>query len=187
MLRFKILASVVPLTAARAGPFPSGHPCIGRAVETVEIRSAPWHADLHVSFTDDFRLATFRVAIPDNAATADFAVLDDIDAPEGSACEAIPATRSIVGSSHRSTSSSVSYLSHGAGPADYRIFGAQGRGPDRGCPWRAYAPCRIALQRSVSASLTMFSSRRGQPRGFKHFARSPPHRRQSKCAVAMAN
>jgi len=88
----------------------------------VEIRSAPWHADLHVSFTDDFRLATFRVAIPDNAATADFAVVDDIDAPEGSACEAIPATRSIVGSSHRSTSSSVSYLSHGAGPADYRIF-----------------------------------------------------------------
>ena len=71
MLRFKVLVSAVPLIVAaivaRVEFFPSPRPCIAVDAGTVEIASAPWHADLHVSFTDDPRLATVRVAIADNA------------------------------------------------------------------------------------------------------------------------
>jgi hypothetical protein len=106
MLRFKILALVVPLAIAavfaRGGWSVSPHPCIDVGNESVEIASIPWHADLHVSFTDDPAAATVRVQILDSAEAADFAVVDDIDnpkigapvtgAPESGACEATAAT-----------------------------------------------------------------------------------------------
>ena len=126
MLRFKILVSVVPLIAAailaRAELFPSIRPCIALGVETVQITAAPWHADLHVSFTDDPARATVRVAISDNAETADFAVVDDVDALEEEACEATPATQLVAISAYPSDSAPVIYLTRDGGPADYRIF-----------------------------------------------------------------
>jgi hypothetical protein len=135
MLRFKLLVSVVPLIAtamyARAELFPSKRPCIALGAETVQIVSAPWHADLQVSFTDDPALATVRVAISDNAEAADFAVVDDVDALEDEACETTPATRLVAISAHRSASAPVIYLSHDDGRADYRIFVRSKRFSDR--------------------------------------------------------
>jgi hypothetical protein len=126
MLRFKILVSVVPLVVAailaRVEFFPGPHPCIALGSGTVEIASAPWHADLHVSFTDDPRLATVRVAITDNAEAADFAVVDDVDNLDDSACQATPATQFIAISTRAAAASPVIYLSHEGGPADYRVF-----------------------------------------------------------------
>ena len=130
MLRLKILASVVPLVIAavfaRGGWLPGPHPCIAVGDAAVEIASVPWHADLHVSFTDDPAAATVRVQITDSAEAADFAVVDDIDrletgAPETGACEATSATLWVSVSSGRSGSAPVIYLSKD-GPADYRIF-----------------------------------------------------------------
>lgn len=124
-LRFTILASAVPLIAGAvlAGTefFDSPRPCIALGDETLEIGSAPWHADLHVSFTDNPALATVRVAETDNAADADFAVVDDADENEENACEVTPATHFIAVSAQPTPSAPVIYLSH-AGPADYRIF-----------------------------------------------------------------
>lgn len=126
MLRFKILVSVIPLIAAAILAliefFPSPRPCVALGSGTVEIASAPWHADLHVSFTDDPRLATIRVAISGNAAAADFAVVDDIETVDDKACEATPATQFVAISTRRDGDMPVIYLSHGDGPADYRIF-----------------------------------------------------------------
>jgi hypothetical protein len=130
MLRFKILASVVPLAIvavfARGGWSPGPHPCIAVGAASVEIASVPWHADLHVSFTDDPATATVRVQMTENAEAADFAVVDDIDgpetgAPETGACEAGAATLSVAVSARGSGSAPVIYLSND-GPADYRIF-----------------------------------------------------------------
>ena len=135
MLRFKILASVVPLVIAavfaRGGWSPGPHPCIAVGDASVEIASVPWHADLHVSFTDDPAAATVRVQILESAEAADFAVVDDVDnpetgapetgAPETGACEATAATLSVAVSASRSGSAPVIYLSKD-GPADYRIF-----------------------------------------------------------------
>jgi hypothetical protein len=81
----------------------------------------PWHADLHVAFTDDPALATVRVQISESAEAADFAVVDDIDNAETSACEANPATRFVAVSVNPTASGPVIYLTHD-GPADYRIF-----------------------------------------------------------------
>jgi hypothetical protein len=85
MLRLKILVSAVPLMAAailaRVELVPSQRPCIAIGTDTLQITSAPWHADLHVSFTDDPALATVRVAFTDRAETADFAVIDDAEEP----------------------------------------------------------------------------------------------------------
>ena len=71
MLRFKMLVSVVPLVVAailaRVEFFPSARPCIALGAGNLEIGSAPWHADLHVSFTDDPRLATVRIVGSDVA------------------------------------------------------------------------------------------------------------------------
>ena len=130
MLRFKILASVVPLVFvavfARGGWSPAPHPCIAIGDASVEIASLPWHADLHVSFTDDPAAATVRVQISESAEAADFAVVDDVDssetgAPETGACETSAATLSVAVSASRSGSAPVIYLSKD-GPADYRIF-----------------------------------------------------------------
>jgi hypothetical protein len=133
MLRFKILVPAVPLIVAaivaRFEFFPSNPPCIPLGSTTVEIASAPWHADLHVSFTDDPKLATVHVAISDNAEAADFAVVDDGNAADGNACEATPATQFIAISAR--DGAAVIYLSHAEGPADYRIFVRSQRFTDR--------------------------------------------------------
>jgi len=128
MLRLKILASVVPLAIAavfaRGGWSPGPHPCIAVGDATVEIASVPWHADLHVSFTDDPAAATVRVQILESDEAADFAVVDDspeTGAPETGACEATAATLSVAVSAGRAGSAPVIYLSKD-GPADYRIF-----------------------------------------------------------------
>ena len=126
MVRFKILASAVPLIVAAvfargelgAGP----RPCIATGDGSVQLAPGPWHADLHVAFTDDPALATVRVQLSETAEAADFAVVDDIDSPEASACEATPATRLIAISANPSVSGAVIYLTPD-GPADYRIFG----------------------------------------------------------------
>src|ERR1700716_1309892 len=92
MLRFKILASVVPLVAlavlARGGLLPGPRPCIAVGDSPVQIAAVPRQADLHVSFPDDPSLATVRVQISDSAEAADFVVIDDIDSSEAGACPA---------------------------------------------------------------------------------------------------
>jgi len=125
MLRYKVLVSVIPLIAAilaRIEFFPADRPCIAVATGTVQLATAPWHADLQVSFTDDPRLATVRVAVSDNAATADFAVIDGADTTEENACAATAATQFVAISSRPSAASPIIFLSRDDGPADYRIY-----------------------------------------------------------------
>ncbi len=135
MLRFKFLVSAVPLFVAailaRVEFFPGSRPCIALGSETVEIAPAPWHADLHVSFTDDPRLATVRVAVSDNAASADFAVIDGADGAEENACAATEDTQFVAISRSPSATSPVIFLSHDDGPADYRIFVQSNRFTER--------------------------------------------------------
>jgi hypothetical protein len=125
MLRFKILASAVPLLVAaffaRGGLLPGPHPCIAISNTSVEIAALPWHADLHVAFTNDPTAATVRVQITESADAADFALVDDADTAETGACEANPAMRAVSISETAGTGMPVIYLSH-EGPADYRIF-----------------------------------------------------------------
>jgi hypothetical protein len=125
MLRFKILASAVPLLIvaafARGGFLPGSRPCITVADTSVEIASVPWQARLHVSFTDDPALATVRVQILDSAEAADFAVVDDVESAEAGACEANAATKLVAISATSTAGAPVIYLSPD-GPADYRIF-----------------------------------------------------------------
>ena len=127
MLRFKFLVSVVPLVAAaifaRVEFFPSARPCIALGAGNLEIGSAPWHADLHVSFTDDPRLATVRVAITDDAESADFALVDDADnTDDNNACDTTPATQYVAIAAHASNAAPVIYLTHDDAAADYRIY-----------------------------------------------------------------
>ena len=125
MLRFKILASAVPLIVvavfARGGLLPGPRPCITIADTSVQIASVPWQAQLHVSFTSDPAAATVRVQISDSAEAADFVVVDDADSTETGACEANAATRFVAISANPATGAPVIYLSPD-GPADYRIF-----------------------------------------------------------------
>ena len=125
MLRFKILASAVPLILAgvfaRSELLPGARPCIEIGETSVQIGSAPWHADLHVGFTDDPAAATVRVQLVESAETADFAVVDGADEFEATSCRAGGATRFVSISSKPSPSEPVIYLSQD-GAADYRIF-----------------------------------------------------------------
>ena len=125
MLRFKILASVVPLAVAavfaRAEILPGPRPCIEVGGAAMQIASIPWLAQLHVSFTDDPGLATVRVQISDSAEAADFTVIDDIDDSEAGACESNAVPQLISISRSPSTSDPVIYLTHD-GPSDYRVY-----------------------------------------------------------------
>ena len=125
MLRFKILASVVPLIVAAVfarDEFSTGsRPCIAIGGASVQIASLPWQAQLQVSFTSDPSTATVRVQLSESAGAADFAVVDDVDSREAGACEASGATRWVAISASPSATAPVIYLSQD-GPADYRIF-----------------------------------------------------------------
>jgi hypothetical protein len=125
MLRFKVLASVVPLAVAavfaRGELLPGPHPCIAAGDAEVQIASMPWQAELHVSFTNDPALATVRVQIADSAEAADFAMVDDVDSSEAGACETTAATRFVAISANPSVAAPVIYLSQD-GPADYKVF-----------------------------------------------------------------
>ena len=125
MLRFKFLASAVPLllvaVLARGGLLPGPRPCIAVGETSLQIASEPWHADLHVSFTDDPAAATVRVQLTDSAEAADFVVIDDVDSAEADACEASPATQWVAISTEADSHAPVIYLSPD-GPADYRIY-----------------------------------------------------------------
>src|SRR5579871_1705259 len=125
MLRLKILASVVPLLiaafAARGSLLAGAHPCIAIANTSVELASLPWNADLHVAFTEDPTAATVRVQITEDAQAADFAIVDDADTAETSACETNLGMRAISISDTAARGAPIIYLSH-EGPADYRIF-----------------------------------------------------------------
>ena len=133
MLRLKILASAVPLLVAavfaRGDFLPGARPCIAIGEGSVQIAALPWQASLHVSFTRDPALATVRVQLTDNAAAADFAVIDDIDdidSAEANGCEVNAATRFVAISATSAASEPVIYLSPD-GPADYRVFVASKR------------------------------------------------------------
>ena len=67
MLRFKILASALPLIVAaafaRGELLPGPRPCITLGEASVQIAELPWQAQLHVSFTSDPAAATVRVQI----------------------------------------------------------------------------------------------------------------------------
>jgi len=130
MLRLKILASALPLMVAavfaRGDILPGARPCIAVGEGSVQLATLPWQAQSHVSFTRDPARATVRVQITDDAATADFAVLDDADGTEADGCAANAATRFVAISATSSASEPVIYLSPD-GPADYRIFVASKR------------------------------------------------------------
>ncbi len=125
MLRFGILASVVPLAVAamfaRGELLPGPRPCIEISGASLQIAALSWQAQRHVSFTGDPGLATVRVQISDSAEAADFTVIDDIDSAETGACESNAPPQLVAISTSPSGSDPVIYLSKD-GPADYRIF-----------------------------------------------------------------
>src|SRR5260370_35284161 len=126
MLRFKSLASAVPLIVAAVfarGEFSiSSRPCIAIGGASVQITAAPWQAQLQVSFTSDPSIATVRVQISESAGAADFALVDDVDSAEAGACAANAATRLVAISATPQLSAPVIYLSSD-GPAAHRIVG----------------------------------------------------------------
>src|SRR5262249_62279578 len=90
MLRFRILASVVPLAVAaflaRGELFADASPCIAVADTSVQLTSLPWQPSLHVSFTSNPAKATVRVQVIDSAEAADFAAIDGASRAERGAC-----------------------------------------------------------------------------------------------------
>ena len=165
---------------------------------SVQIASVPWHADLHVSFTDDPALATVRVQLSDSADAADFAVIDDADSSGAGSCAANPATRLVSISASPSADAPVIYLSSrrpgrlpdlraledlhrarcgGAGRRRRRRTSPAGR---RGALTLSFLTRCLDANRHplrsttpcVNLALTTFSSPRATPRGRKQFARS---------------
>ncbi|MVT52939.1 hypothetical protein GPL17_20905 [Bradyrhizobium yuanmingense] len=125
MLRFKFLASAVPVLAAavfaRAEIGSVSHPCIALGDTSVELTSLFWTAGVHVAFTDDPAQATVRVQITEDADTADFAVVDDGLGSEPDTCQTSPSTRLVSIAAQPVDDGQVVYLSS-EGPADYRIY-----------------------------------------------------------------
>ena len=125
MLRFNILASVVPLAFAavfaRGELASSPRPCIEISGASLQIAALSWQAQRHVSFTSDPARATVRVQISESLEVADFTVIDDVDTPGGGSC-AGTAPQLVAISASPQADEPVIYLSTEDGPADYRIY-----------------------------------------------------------------
>lgn len=125
MLRFKILASSIPLVLAAmvagGGWVPANPPCIAIGGISVQFAAVPWQAQFHVAFTDDPARATVRVQIVDTPDSADFTIADDIDNASESGCGVTAGTRLIGIAGGVSASEPVIHLSRD-GDADYRIY-----------------------------------------------------------------
>ncbi|MGY3236933.1 MULTISPECIES: hypothetical protein [unclassified Bradyrhizobium] len=125
MLRFKILASVVPLLAAavfaRNEIGSISHPCVAVGDTSVELTSLFWTAGVQIAFTDDPAQATVRVQITDDADAADFAVVDDGESDEPGACQGNPSTQLVAIAGQGGGNRPTIYLGS-EGPADYRIY-----------------------------------------------------------------
>ncbi len=123
MLRFKILASAVPLLVAGAFAghhlMTGAHPCIAAADASVELAQLPWQASRLVSFTSDPTQATVRVQIVDDPAGADFAVVDGDITQDADRCGTGP-TR-FIGIRDTTAAPTVIYMSRNEA-ADYRIY-----------------------------------------------------------------
>ncbi len=124
-MRFKLLASAVPLLLAgimTGGKFgPGARPCISLDGTTLQMATAPWQDQFHVSFTDNRSAATVRVQIVDRAELADFTVIDDIDTADAQSCSPADNIKFVGVTTQASPGEPVIYLSHEGG-ADYRIF-----------------------------------------------------------------
>jgi hypothetical protein len=126
MLRLKVLIAAgllitVAAIVARLEASPAARPCIPVGAGHVESGSEPWHADLHIDFTDDPKLATVRVGLADNAGAADFVLVDDGAEVDDKACEATAAAQSVATTADPAHHSALIYLAQD-GPADYRVF-----------------------------------------------------------------
>ncbi len=125
MLRFKLLASVVPFMAAamlaRGGFGSTPQACIAFGETPVALASVPWGASLHVAFTEDPARATVRVQVTDDPDAADFALVDDAATTETGACQSSAPPRYVAISPRPIGDGPVIYLA-GEGPADYRIY-----------------------------------------------------------------
>src|ERR1700754_2505916 len=121
MLRFRVLASVVPLAVtaflARGEIFSDTRPCIAVADTSVQLTALPWQSSLHVSFTTNPAKATVRVQIIDSAEAADFAVIDDAETTEASACRTNQPPQLVSIAKGFSASDPVIYLTQDS-PAD---------------------------------------------------------------------
>ena len=111
----------MPPCSRAATSCPGARPCIAIGEGSVQLTSLSWQAQSHVSFTRDPALATVRVQLTDNAAAADFAVLDDIDSTEARWLRSQRRDPLRGDLRHVTASEPVIYLSPD-GPADYRIF-----------------------------------------------------------------
>lgn len=129
MLHFRMLASAIPLLAVgilAGGQFTSAsQPCIALGRSSVQLATAPWQPQQHVSFTDDASRATVRVQLVDRPELADFTVADDVDASDDAAptrkgCPITAATRYVTIATHEKASEPVIYLSEQ--PGDYRLY-----------------------------------------------------------------
>lgn len=125
MLRFKILASTLPLIFtvffARGEWIPASQPCIMIGETSVQLATMPWQAQMKVAFTDDPSRATVRVQIVETPDSADFAVADDVENTSETGCRVTAATRLIGISSDATKSGPIIYLTRD-NDADYRIY-----------------------------------------------------------------
>ncbi|ACI91550.1 conserved hypothetical protein [Afipia carboxidovorans OM5] len=129
MLHFRMLASSIPLLAVgilAGGQFTTAsQPCIAVGHTSVQIATAPWQPQQHVSFTDDASRATVRVQLVDSPEMADFTVVDDVDAspdaaPTRQGCPVTAAMHYVAIAEHQKASEPIIYLSEQ--PGDYRLY-----------------------------------------------------------------
>jgi hypothetical protein len=129
MLHYRMLASAIPLLAVgvlAGGHFiPASQPCISLGRSSVQMAYAPWQHPEHVSFTDDPREATVKVQLVDRPELADYAIVDDVNAPDEdlrdtASCKITAATRYVAIAVHDKPSDPVIYLSDQ--PGDYRLY-----------------------------------------------------------------
>lgn len=127
MLRFKLVASVVPLIVvgvlARDRLLHDWRPCIAFGDTSVQLAAGPWQSQVKVSFVESATDATVRVQLVDSLEMADFVIADDSAGAEAdeSSCRVTAATQFVAIGQRDENPRLRIHLSTEPG-GDYRIY-----------------------------------------------------------------
>jgi hypothetical protein len=148
-----VLAGIVLAVPAAAQAFlPPPRPCFAAGTASYQISAAAPAPDFRVSIDNRATHPDLRMQLVDDAASADFVLVDDVDGADGDACTSSPLKTIRIGDTDARPDLTISVAADVAAP-DFKLyvhsvrFSPEDAAALFGAMWRASRPREVAERR----------------------------------------